>query len=574
MREVFVYSGDHPKKESSIVRSMPIDYEEPLSRKRAPHRSRSRDRSRHRRHNDDRSRSRRRHHHDDDEVRPRSRPRSVSPPRKSKVRSASRSKGDEVPPEPTTTKKGSSEIDDLTKDQRTVFVSQLVMKVGERNIRAFFEKIGRVKDVIMIRDKYTNRHKGFAYVEMADLESVPMILMLNGTLPDFQRFPILVKASEAEKNFLAKQETQAAQRRDASDYEAQPRRKLAVGNLHAKITEADLETVLAPFGEVEEVEVTSGPHTGKATVTFVHANDAQKAFSKIAGIELGADGPITVSWALDDEPMSSSFTAGSSDWRLDADDQGGMALNPQSRQALMAQLGQRAGIDSDRGAAAAYAPHRPNDSNKLLAGPPSAALCVANMFDPATETDPNWRDDIKEDVLIECDKHGKVAHLHVDAVSSRGLVHILFDTVDAAKSTATSLHGRWFAGRLVSVTYVDPKTHRLQYVLVFSSFYSLKSGSLRKFKDSWLASYYHGYFLLLLGKQLLQGYSTDALAREEDTVILTGPFSYSPANSGTIFSLSRAGLSDPMVLLPCASVSLLLFIFLSFFQPSHILGPR
>ena len=26
----------------------------------------------------------------------------------------------------------------------------------------------------MIRDKYTNRHKGFAYVEMKDLESIPV----------------------------------------------------------------------------------------------------------------------------------------------------------------------------------------------------------------------------------------------------------------------------------------------------------------------------------------------------------------------------------------------------------------
>ena len=45
------------------------------------------------------------------------------------------------------------------------------MKATERQIRNFFEKVGKVKDVIMIRDKYTNRHKGFAYVEMQDLES-------------------------------------------------------------------------------------------------------------------------------------------------------------------------------------------------------------------------------------------------------------------------------------------------------------------------------------------------------------------------------------------------------------------
>ena len=71
------------------------------------------------------------------------------------------------------------EIEDLTKDQRTVFISQLVIKANERNIKEFFEKIGKVNDVIMIRDKYTNRHKGFAYVEMGDLETVPV----RGRLP-------------------------------------------------------------------------------------------------------------------------------------------------------------------------------------------------------------------------------------------------------------------------------------------------------------------------------------------------------------------------------------------------------
>lgn len=31
----------------------------------------------------------------------------------------------------------------------------------------------------MLRDKATNRHKGFAYVEMADLEAIPSVLLMN-----------------------------------------------------------------------------------------------------------------------------------------------------------------------------------------------------------------------------------------------------------------------------------------------------------------------------------------------------------------------------------------------------------
>ena len=52
------------------------------------------------------------------------------------------------------------EIDDLTKDQRTILVGQLTMKTNESHLHNFFSQIGRVNNIIMIRDKFTGRHKG------------------------------------------------------------------------------------------------------------------------------------------------------------------------------------------------------------------------------------------------------------------------------------------------------------------------------------------------------------------------------------------------------------------------------
>uniref|UniRef100_A0A7S1Z6Z7 RRM domain-containing protein n=2 Tax=Ditylum brightwellii TaxID=49249 RepID=A0A7S1Z6Z7_9STRA len=92
----------------------------------------------------------------------------------------------------------------LTKDRRTVFVSQLVMRADERDIRRYFRrKAGcKVNDVILLRDRRTGRHKGCAYVELGRLMDVPRAVEQSGKTPDFQRFPILVKASEAEKNYV------------------------------------------------------------------------------------------------------------------------------------------------------------------------------------------------------------------------------------------------------------------------------------------------------------------------------------------------------------------------------------
>lgn len=49
----------------------------------------------------------------------------------------------------------------------------------ERALKKFFAQFGKVRSVVMLRDKATNRHKGFAYVEMADLEAIPPVLLMN-----------------------------------------------------------------------------------------------------------------------------------------------------------------------------------------------------------------------------------------------------------------------------------------------------------------------------------------------------------------------------------------------------------
>ena len=104
-------------------------------------------------------------------------------------------------------RKKNRELDDLTKDQRTIFVSQLTKKTDESCLERFFGEIGYVKNIIMLRDKITRAHKGFAYVEMEKLEDIPNCILFNNCVPDFQKFPILVKPSEAEKNLVARKDS-------------------------------------------------------------------------------------------------------------------------------------------------------------------------------------------------------------------------------------------------------------------------------------------------------------------------------------------------------------------------------
>merc|ERR1711997_487220 len=77
--------------------------------------------------------------------------------------------------------------------------------------------------------------------------------------------------------------------------------------------------------------------------------------------------------------------------------------------------------------------------------PPIATQCfmLSNMFDPITERDPHWDQEIRDDVIEECNKHGGVAHIYVDKASPQGNVYVkcpnISTAVAASATKATTL---------------------------------------------------------------------------------------------------------------------------------------
>lgn len=472
------------------------------SRSRRRHRDRSRDRSgsrsRKNRHRDssrdrrDDSRERKRRDRDRSRDRKgRDRPKSSDQDRPKDKREPSIERKDAAPvPPPAVDRKRSleeeadkerlrqkREIDELTKDQRTVFVSSLQIKVSEDQVKSYFSLVGKVNNVIMIRDKHTGRHKGLAYVEMAELESIPMCLQLNGIAPDFQKFAILVKASEAEKNFLAKKEavvtTIAVERNLLPGADS----KIYVGNLHVNISEDDLSRVLSRFGTVESINLQRdelGISKGYAFVKFARADEASKALAQLAGLEL-AGKTVKVGYVNDpaNTTNASASSAGASgNWKLDDDEGTGMQMNAQSRSMLMAKLGAAAGLAPPAAVASIYgagtvappgAARNPGVVAPPVGGLPSTCIVIKNMFVLEQETQPGWEDDIKEDVSEECRKHGKVNHCYIENKIPGGFVYLRFAAVEAASEAAQSLNGRWFAGRMITVSFVNPAEYQAKF---------------------------------------------------------------------------------------------------------------
>ncbi|XP_022774873.1 RNA-binding protein 39-like isoform X1 [Durio zibethinus] len=375
---------------------------------------------------------------------------------------------------------------DPERDQRTVFAYQMPLKATERDVYEFFSKAGKVRDVRLIMDRNSRRSKGVGYIEFYDVMSVPMAIALSGQLLLGQ--PVMVKPSEAEKNLVQSNTSGAGAGGVAGPYGAVDR-KLYVGNLHFNMTEMQLRQIFEPFGPVELVQLPLDLETGQCKgfgfVQFAQLEHAKAAQSALNGKLEIAGRTIKVS-SVTDHVGTQDTAAKSADF--DDDEGGGLALNAQSRALLMQKL-DRSGIATSitgslgvpllngsasnpqavtlpvNGQAAHPAPALlpiMSTTNLDLIGQPSECLLLKNMFDPATEMEPDFDLEIKEDVEEECSKYGRVKHIYVDK-NSLGCVYLRFDSAEAAGKAQRAMHMRWFAGRSISAVFMQPHEYEARF---------------------------------------------------------------------------------------------------------------
>ena len=211
-------------------------------------------RSRSRSPNDDRYyRPGGRGHHDDDRIRDPSPRRERNGARK-RTPSPKREKAKSPTPQPT----------EDERDRRTVFVQQLAARLRTKELIAFFEKVGPVKEAQIVKDRVSGRSKGsefsllscylmlmissVGYVEFKQEESVQAAIQLTGQ--KLLGIPIIAQLTEAEKNRQARNPEASSNNPNQI-----PFHRLYVGNIHFSITESDLQNVFEPFGELDFVQL-------------------------------------------------------------------------------------------------------------------------------------------------------------------------------------------------------------------------------------------------------------------------------------------------------------------------------
>ena len=130
---------------------------------------------------------------------------------------------------------------------------------------------------------------------------------------------------------------------------------------------------------------------------------------------------------------------------------------------LMAKLGAAAGLAPPIQPVSAYGPGAGGSGVPPVGGLPSTCIMIKNMFVLEEETEPNWENDIKEDVMEECGKYGKVNHAYVESKIPGGFVYLRFAAVEAASEAARNLNGRFFAGKMITVSFVNPAEYQAKF---------------------------------------------------------------------------------------------------------------
>ncbi|RAH46549.1 putative RNA splicing factor (Pad-1) [Aspergillus brunneoviolaceus CBS 621.78] len=381
------------------------------------------------------------------------------------------------------------ELNEDERDRRTIFVQQLAARLRTKELIAFFEKVGPVKEAQIVKDRVSGRSKGVGYVEFKNEDSVAPAIQLTGQ--KLLGIPIIAQLTEAEKNRQARNPEASS-----SNNHAAPFHRLYVGNIHFSITESDLQNVFEPFGELEFVQLQkdeTGRSRGYGFVQFRDPNQAREALEKMNGFDL-AGRAIRVGLGNDkftpdsnaqrmqgqganqhnfqgslfsghggrgvqaggtnnfDRAGGRDSEKGAGASALDDTDVAGVNFNNYSRDALMRKLA-RTDEPSEPAADDQQKVLRPKTEAKPLPVNVSmASRCVMlrNMFDPNEEEGDVWVKELEDDVRAECEeKYGHVVHISLDP-NSQGDIYLKFDRVQGGENAIKGLNGRFFGGRQIT----------------------------------------------------------------------------------------------------------------------------
>ncbi|PSN43747.1 hypothetical protein C0J52_06406 [Blattella germanica] len=148
---------------------------------------------------------------------------------------------------------------DASKDNRTVFVSNLDFSLAEEKLRETFSCVGTLTDVRLVKD-FKGRSKGYCYVEFSSQKEAEAALKKDRELIDGRPM------------FVSKCDTDKHTRKPGFKYSTSlEKNKLFIKGLPLSTTKDELEEIFKRYGSLKEVRIVTyrnGHSKGLAYVEF------------------------------------------------------------------------------------------------------------------------------------------------------------------------------------------------------------------------------------------------------------------------------------------------------------------
>lgn len=317
------------------------------------------------------------------------------------------------------------------RDIRTVFVHQLAPSVRENDLYTFFRSVGEVRDVRLVTDRYSSRHKSAGYVEFYEVRSVQRAVRLSGDV--LCGVPLVVKACVEAQNNQGPPVTVGWSNRRPLRPAPPP-----VFPVQKLVTVEELKRLLNP----NNLPVVALPPPRRP------ARDApySRPYLASAANEHSANAITAV-------PQVPLPIVGDVPAELDEGKDGGLQMNASQRLMLMQTLsrGETLGAQLE------------GDVNRLKSVKQlTHSLLLCNMFDPKTELS-GFERELAEDVRDECiTQYGPVLHLHVE-IKSHGVVYVRFKDISSSQKAQGRLNGRWFGGKRIQASYVPDEEYATRF---------------------------------------------------------------------------------------------------------------
>lgn len=367
---------------------------------------------------------------------------------------------------------------------RTICATQLAARMRSKELMEFFQRrVGGVREVRIVKDQRTGVSKGIAYVEFWDVESVDSACDLSGER--LMGAQLQIQRTESEKKLLSLQQNLDV---NANSTIEPTSRKIFLAGVHPGLGEDDIKLVFEPFGAVEFVQLQKDSKTneskGFAIICFRRAPDAKQAVDQMNNFELAgrkirvgfvADGKTAAGAAGSVGNMNGSNgdaekSIGEKDRLVDDGETG---LGQVSRAELMSKLARDSMSARDSVSPPVRSRNLPSTISSMKVDrdlhsnvpsmPPTRNCVLKNLFNPLEETDPDWVVDIRDAVVEECEKFGRVAHINIDQESQDGICYLRFDSVSACEGVVKLMDGRWFARRQVKALYIADVIYFAQF---------------------------------------------------------------------------------------------------------------